>query len=224
MDSDQLQQRERTVIQCVFEDGDHKGDGIRRVEGGTVGAEIQNRSVAQSGKAEEEDRFKKEELIEEESGFEEKDRDKEEDGDETEECIEEESRLKESLKQLWLMGYSGSKHIVLEETAKIVHIAMECSDKQCKLSNQYYGTEGRVKIAMLTLSGEYKHDYLGLIILRFERRSHDAKGAVSKTICRQLMATGRERMGHEAHLVTARFWTMAEAGDWTITMRATSYM
>merc|ERR1711972_1146521 len=83
VDSDQLQQRGRFVIQCVFEGGDQKGDGIGCFEGGTVGAEIQNRSVAQSGKAEEEGGFQKEDGV------------KEEDGVQKEELFEEESELKE---------------------------------------------------------------------------------------------------------------------------------
>merc|ERR1719431_2322152 len=102
MDSDQLQERGRIGIQCVFEDGDQKGDGVGCFEGGAVGAEIQNRSAAQSGKAEEEDgvekeeRIEKEELLQKEDGveeeikFEKEGGDKEEDGDEEEKLFEEE--------------------------------------------------------------------------------------------------------------------------------------
>merc|ERR1711972_2505 len=101
VDSDQLQQRGRFVIQCVFEGGDQKGDGIGCFEGGTVGAEIQNRSVAQSGKAEEEGGFEeedvlqKEERIEKEEVLQKEDGVKEEDGVQKEELFEEEGVIEE---------------------------------------------------------------------------------------------------------------------------------
>merc|ERR1711972_531925 len=108
VDSDQLQQRGRFVIQCVFEGGDQKGDGIGCFEGGTVGAEIQNRSVAQSGKAEEEggfeeedvlqkeERIEKEEVLQKEDGVEEEESElKEEGDDEAEDGYKEEELLKE---------------------------------------------------------------------------------------------------------------------------------
>merc|ERR1739838_178183 len=95
MDSDQLQERGRIGIQCVFEDGDQKGDGIGCFEGGAVGAAIQNRSAAQSGKAKEEDGVEKEEVVQKEELLQKEDSVEEEDGVQKEELLKEDGGYEE---------------------------------------------------------------------------------------------------------------------------------
>merc|ERR1711972_546197 len=148
VDSDQLQQRGRFVIQCVFEGGDQKGDGIGCFEGGTVVAEIQNRSVAQSGKAEEEGGFEeedvlqKEERIEKEEVLQKEDGVKEEDGVQKEELFEEESELKEEGRD---EAEDGHKEEELLKKEGVIEEEDGVKEKECIEKEDCIKKEGRIK-------------------------------------------------------------------------------
>merc|ERR1711892_256788 len=115
VDSGELHKRGGVGLQCVFAERGETGSGIGCFEGGAVGAEIQNRGIAEEeGGLEKEEWVEKEGQLQKEGIVEEEDCDEEKDRDEKEELFKEEGVVQ---KEEWLQ-----KEDIVEEEERIQEI------------------------------------------------------------------------------------------------------